>query len=310
MPPRLSVILCTYNPRTDYLARVIEALSRQTLAQEKWEFVVIDNKSPAPVAGTIDLAWHSSARVVREETPGLIHARLRGCAETSADLVVYVDDDNILAPDYLATALRLSEEMLFIGVWSASIRGEFETPPEPWMRPYLPYLALSDFTSDRWANHPEGRTLPIGAGMVVRREVMHAYRETVREDPSRLGLDRKGKSLLAGGDTDIGLASCAIGLGCAYMTTLRVTHLIPACRLTPNYLARLVTDVTASHHWIEFRRGGRRPGLYARIKLRIKVALGILLGARHSFHFEATLARGLLKATTLDPAGGRQSHKL
>lgn len=309
MPPRLSVILCTYNPRADYLARVLEALSRQTLSHEKWELVVIDNKSLTPVAGTVDLSWHSRARVVREEKPGHIHARLRGCAETSAELVVYVDDDNILPPDYLATALRLSEEMPFIGVWSASVQGEFETPPAPWMRPYLPYLALSDFTSDRWANHPEGRTLPIGAGMVVRREVMHAYRETLHQDPSRQALGRVGTSLLAGDDTDIGLACCTLGLGCACMSSLRLTHLIPARRLAPPYLIRLVTDVTASHHWIEFRRGGRRPGPYARLKLRVKVALGILLGARHPFTFEATLARGLLKATTLDPTVVRPGHQ-
>jgi glycosyltransferase involved in cell wall biosynthesis len=252
MPASISAVICTHNPRPDCLARVLDSLRRQTLPASDWELLVVDNKSTPPLAPSLDLSWHPRARVVREENPGLTHARLRGLVESDAPLLVYVDDDNLLAPDYLAAALRLASDMPFIGVWSAKITGEFELPPEPWMRPYLPYLALTDFESDRWSNHHQGRTLPVGAGMVARRVVLAAYEQKLRADPRRLGLDRKGSSLLAGGDTDIGLAACSIGLGCAYMTALRVTHIIPAFRLRRDYLTRLVEDITASHRWLDF----------------------------------------------------------
>lgn len=299
MPPRLSVVICTHNPRPQYFQRVLEALRQQTLSLAEWELIVVDNQSHPPLATSTDVTWHTRARVVREEKVGLTHARLRGFAEASSPLVIYVDDDNVLDSDYLATAAHLADTMPFLGVWSASIQGEFEIPPTEWMKPYFPYLALTDFTHDQWSNHPRGQTLPIGAGMVVRREVMTAYRAALIKDPRRIHLDRDGQSLLAGGDTDIGLAACSLGLGCSYMTALRVTHLIPANRLQRKYLTRLVEDITASHHWLDLAQG--RPGLnrYTRIKLRIKGIAGYVLSCVGSFGFDGAVARGHLKATTL-----------
>ena len=45
MSVRVSVVICTYNPRMDYLERVLEGLSKQSLPVRQWELVVIDNAS-------------------------------------------------------------------------------------------------------------------------------------------------------------------------------------------------------------------------------------------------------------------------
>src|SRR5712671_4531106 len=45
----ISVVLCTYNPREDYLRRVVDGLRAQTLPQGQWEFIVVDNASNPPV---------------------------------------------------------------------------------------------------------------------------------------------------------------------------------------------------------------------------------------------------------------------
>lgn len=304
MSPRLSVVICTRNPRPQYFGRVLGALRQQTFSAGEWELIVVDNQSDPPLAPSYDLSWHPLARVVREETPGLTHARLRGCSEASSSLFIFVDDDNVLDSNYLATAVHLADGMPFLGVWSASIHGEFETPPEAWMKPYLPYLALTEFSHDRWSNHPRGQTLPVGAGMVVRREVMTAYRASLLDDPRRLRLDRDGQSLLAGGDTDIGLAACSLGLGCGCMTALRVTHLIPASRLQVRYLTRLVEDITASHHWLDLAQGLPDAKGYARMKLRLKTLIGRLTGGTGSLGFEGAVARGRLKATALFESPG------
>ena len=65
--PTLSVIICTHNPRLDYLRRVLAALQNQTLSSGEWELVMVDNASHTPLSGTIDLSWHPQGRVVREE---------------------------------------------------------------------------------------------------------------------------------------------------------------------------------------------------------------------------------------------------
>jgi hypothetical protein len=49
MQAPLSVILCTHNPRPDYLSRVLASLRGQTLPAEQWEFLLIDNASRQPL---------------------------------------------------------------------------------------------------------------------------------------------------------------------------------------------------------------------------------------------------------------------
>src|SRR6266571_8013370 len=106
---QLSVIICCHNPRMDYLARVLKALKAQTLSTDNWELLVVDNTSKDPVSASHDISWHPDARHVCERKLGLTHARLRGIAESSADLLVFVDDDNLLEPDYLERAIAIGQ---------------------------------------------------------------------------------------------------------------------------------------------------------------------------------------------------------
>src|SRR5204862_5153681 len=101
---QLSVILCTHNPRPDYLASTLEALRNQILPQEAWELVLVDNASDPTVVSATRLGWHKNGRQVREEKLGLTPARLRGIAEAKGEMLVFVDDDNVLAADYLTEA--------------------------------------------------------------------------------------------------------------------------------------------------------------------------------------------------------------
>ena len=60
-----------------------------------------------PVANSYDLSWHPHARHIREDELGLTPTRLRGIAEAEGDLLVFIDDDNILTPDYLERAAAI-----------------------------------------------------------------------------------------------------------------------------------------------------------------------------------------------------------
>src|SRR5471032_3009345 len=141
----LSVIICTHNPRLHYLARVLTALRGQTLPVEQWELVIIDNASQKPLTlANLDLSWHPHARVVREEELGTAAARVRGMREMVADAMVFVDDDNVLDPSYLAEALRIGREWPQLGVWGGSIIPEFEVQPPDYLKEFLSLLALRE----------------------------------------------------------------------------------------------------------------------------------------------------------------------
>src|SRR4029453_9649281 len=132
MEPTLSVIICTHNPKRQYLQRTLSALQEQSLSFGDWELIVIDNASSPALEGAWDVSWHCSAKIVCEPELGLTPARLRGIRESRAQLLLFVDDDNILDRDFLATVIRLMEENGHLAVIGAGLlEPEFEVPPKP-----------------------------------------------------------------------------------------------------------------------------------------------------------------------------------
>jgi glycosyltransferase involved in cell wall biosynthesis len=239
--PRVSVVLCTYNPRADLLAEVLGALARQTLPPRLFEVVVVDNNSTSPV----EVAGQPFAtRVVREPNPGLNHARRKGIEEARADLLVFVDDDNILDPDYLETALRIADADPSLGAYGGLARGRLERADLPrWKLRLLDKLGVRDngpvaLTSavDRW-----GPWEPIGAGLVLRRVVAEHFLHLMGTSPHAPRLDRSGPTgLMSGGDTLMARSAYRVGLSCSYQPGLRLTHVIKGSRFDTKYLFRIL----------------------------------------------------------------------
>jgi glycosyltransferase involved in cell wall biosynthesis len=252
----LSAIICTHNPRPDYFARCLTALEAQSLPRDKWELILVDNASAPSKAPQPDLSWHSRAHLVHEEKLGLTPARLRGIRETTGELLVFVDDDNVLDADFLETALRVAEEKAFLGSWSGQCRPRFEEPPPRWSCRYWGNLCIREFEQDAWSNLPRlPDTIPCGAGLCVRRDVARHYLDLHESGNRSFQFDRTGDSLLSGGDNDLAACACEIGLGVGLIASLKLTHLIPPERLTVDYLARLVEGIHYSSAMLDAERG-------------------------------------------------------
>ena len=89
----ISVVICAYNPDRLRLSRVLNALERQTLGKDCFEVLIIDNASTKPI--NVDMGTLEGS-IVQEPKPGLTNARLRGVCEAKAELIIFVDDDNVL----------------------------------------------------------------------------------------------------------------------------------------------------------------------------------------------------------------------
>ena len=305
---KLSVIICTHNPRADYMPRALAALAAQTLAHDAWELLIIDNCSTEPVAGRFDLGWRPDVRFVREDKLGLTPARLRGIQEARGDLLVFVDDDNVLDPDYLVTALRIARERPWLGAWSGQCRAEFEVQPEEWTRRYWGNLCIREFATDVWSNLPRlPETMAAGAGLCVRKAVGAEYVRLHETGARPFEMDRTGNSLMSGGDNDLAACACDIGLGQGLTADLKLTHLISRGRTTLDYLARLAEGIYFSAVVISHMRGEACEVQSYRVRRRDKlralvnrgphrrIALAVLRGRRKGLAFLANLpsaARG------------------
>lgn len=294
----MSVIICAHNPRPDYLQRVLLALKNQTLSKELWELLLIDNLSAEPLFERWDLSWHPHSRHIREATLGLTPARIRGIHESAGVILVFVDDDNVLAPDYLETALSTGREWPMLGAWGGSIRGEFEKPVDPKIAPYTYLLAIRELTSDHWTNNmSDGYAEPYGAGLCIRKFVANAYAEECRSNPLKLLLDRRGADLSSSGDIDLIKTCGKFHLGVGVFRRLQVTHLISSNRTEIKYLLRLNRSKAASMAILDFIREGKQSSFsLKRLTLEIR---GILLrrGIERKLYRAAMLGHRDAKAT-------------
>ena len=236
----------------------MEGLQAQTMPPARWEFLLIDNTSDDPVASRINISWHRDGRHIREDELGLTHARLRGIAEATGDLLIFVDDDNVLRRDYLEAASRIAVAHPYLGAFGGSIEAEFEVEPDPRYQSLLQSLAIRRVTEAKWANFGI-ESVPFGAGLCVTAKVAQAYAANARDSEIRRCLDRRGGSLMGGGDLDLAMTSYDLEMGVGLFGELVLTHLIDKRRLSPQYLHRVFVAGSYSSHIVRYLHTGIAP---------------------------------------------------
>lgn len=296
----LSLILCTHNPREDYLKQTLEALKVQTLPKEEWELLLIDNGCRESLANNWDLSWHPQARHIREDELGLTPARLRGIKESKGDLLVFVDDDNVLDAAYLLLAGNKAKEFPQLGVWGGRIVPQFEIPPPKWIMDYLPVLAVRDVAVDRRTTNPlDLKAIPWGAGLCVRREIGTLFAKKCAEQQIR-SLGRTGRNLTSCEDLEFTWLACDAGFEAGVFSQLSLTHLIPKERLTMNYFVRW-TEGNAYSFAILKANHGFKPKRSFKVLLRHwrDQMIRLILFRFRKFSLQAAAMRGQRKAFRL-----------
>jgi len=247
-----SVIICSHNPREKYLKRVLEALEAQTFDRRHWELLLVDNGSEEILERKWNISWHPEGRHIREDKLGLSWARQRGIRDSRGEILIFVDDDNVLPPSYLKTAVQLGKEWPILGAWGPSaIVPEYEVEPAEQLKDLMP---IRDLAGPRWTNvlPPSIEAMPWGAGLCVRRAVAEAYCELSRNDTIPI-TGRRGKLLLGAEDDEICYTACSLGMGVATFPDLRLTHLIPKERMSEAYLIKLVEGAMLSKMLLEHK---------------------------------------------------------
>lgn len=133
---RATIQLCTYN-RAELLARVLEACFDQTIGGDAYEVVLVDDGSSDETPSVIETARGRATcgfTVVVQRNAGLAGARNAGIARAAGERIIFIDDDVLPIPTFVAEHLRAAERHPQAIVRGGAIEVESmdELPPPVW----------------------------------------------------------------------------------------------------------------------------------------------------------------------------------
>jgi glycosyltransferase involved in cell wall biosynthesis len=148
--PRATIQLCTYN-RAHLLGRVLDACFEQTVADDAYEVVLVNDGSTDETPRVIEEArLRATCRftVVDQPNAGLARARNAGIARAQGERIIFIDDDVLPIPAFVAEHLRAAARRPGTIVRGAVINTEtFERLPTPTWTP-LDYSGNFFWTSN------------------------------------------------------------------------------------------------------------------------------------------------------------------
>ncbi len=154
------------------------------------------------------------------------------------DIVVFCDDDNLLAPDYLEVAAAILADQ------TIGATGGPNTPMTDGDMPplFYSYAALAAVGAQALADGEIDQLW--GAGLVVRRKLLVELYDT---PGFPLLIGRRGSALTCGEDLEICLGVCLLGYRLWYDERLTLRHIVPAERIDATYIRGLTEGFKAAH---------------------------------------------------------------
>src|SRR4051812_21396244 len=109
---KITLVICTYN-RDKYLQEALDSILRQTADDNKFQLIIVDNRSTDTTALIAKTFLSNNPRLnikyAFETNKGLSFARNRGIKEADGEIICYVDDDAILSPSYVQEMISFFE---------------------------------------------------------------------------------------------------------------------------------------------------------------------------------------------------------
>lgn len=249
----ISVIICTYN-RDKYIYNVLKSLALGTLEHSAYEIILVDNNCTDNTRSEVDhfcnVFPQVTLRYFVETNQGLSHARNRGIKESKGDILVYVDDDATVNPDYLKTYADWFASHPETDAAGGPIIPHYETGSEPkWMTYFIKRLLTGYLYFGDKARPFPGDNFPGGGNA--------AYRASVFEKVGlyNVQLGRNGDSLTGGEEKDIFDKMKREGMQFVYLPNAILYHSIPGYKLEADYFNRLTTGIGQSERARTLRIG-------------------------------------------------------
>ncbi len=224
---RVSVIICAYTmARWDDLCAAIDSLRQQTRRPD--EIVLVIDHNNALFVRAKQQGWADVMVVENRYAQGLSGSRNTGIARARHDLLAFLDDDAIAAPDWLAQYAQHVGAPDVLGC-TGTIAPHWIGPRPRWFPAEFLWTVGCSYLGQPTTPQPVRNVL--GASMLIKRRMF----ETAGGFSSHLG--RSGGTLLSCEETEICIRGGAAfpGSHFLFVPAALVVHKVPAARLTWGY---------------------------------------------------------------------------
>ena len=240
-----TVAICTWNRASRLAATLEQFCNVRTPPGFRWELLVVDNGSTDDTPGTIErFAGRLPIRRLVEPELGLSNARNRALSDAAGELLLWTDDDVLVAEDWLTAFVDAARRWPSAGYFGGPIVPWYENEPPAWYRAHESFLETVIAETHDLGSVERALAVgesPWGANMAFRRS---AYRSLKFE--ARLG--RRGNERTDSEDNAYCRALRSAGVEGVWVPTATVKHVVGTERLTLSFVwhtfvGRGVTDV-------------------------------------------------------------------
>ncbi len=222
----VSVIVCAYtDQRWDQMLAALDSLQHQTLAPR--EIILVIDHNPV-LLERASAATRDVIVIDNREERGLSGARNSGMAVATGDILAFMDEDAIAAPDWLAQLVNAYQDTRVMGVGGA-ILPQWETARPRWFPEEFNWVVGCTYLGMPESTAPI-RNL-IGCNMSFRRSIAQAM------PGFRSGIGRVGKRPVGCEETEYCIRASQFwpGRRFVYEPRARVLHHVPQERATWSY---------------------------------------------------------------------------
>lgn len=243
---KLSVIICTYN-RDKYIYNVLKSVAENDFPKQDYEIVLVDNNcndSTEAECRRFESDYPEVAfRRCEERRQGLSYARNCGIGAAEGEILLYVDDDATVNPQYLRSYHDFFQAHGDIDAAGGPILPVYETAEPDWMSHYTRQLVTGKLDlGDKVREFPRD-AFPGGGNAAYRKSVFD------RVGCFNVELGRKGNSLIGAEEKDLFDRMTSHSMRFFYIPTAVLYHIVPEKKLSRDYFQRLTYSIGVSERY-------------------------------------------------------------
>ena len=247
----ISVIVCCYNGEKT-IHSCLEALGKQKNSINfKWELILVDNNPSENITRLAQDEWNNeniSMKIVSEKREGLLHAKLKGYKESTFSLLAYLEDDTIIADNWLENVYKHFIDYPDCGIVGGNNKPIYMIEPPFWLKNYIHQFAVGKQGKKEIENITESRGYLWGAGIVVRKSIL----DTGIAGGFIFADARRRDHLVSGVDTEFCWLARVLGLKLYYNENLQLVHVINAHRMSWINMQQLYRKLGSESITIDF----------------------------------------------------------